>query len=195
MDCPKCRSSQSKKNGFRRGKQSYRCKNCGTQYVAHPCSRAYSPQIKQTCIEMYLNGMGIRGISRVSKISHPTILNWIQEAGESLSDEAQDEEIPEITEIDELQTFVGNKRNKYWVWTVVNHKKKGIILWTRIYQRPEKIRRWSLGNFLCKVTTCSFKLFQSRFTFLKVEKEVIALRIYQRLITLALNKNLSRLMI
>lgn len=130
MDCPKCKSTQSKKNGFRRGKQSYKCKSCGTQYVAHPCSRAYSPEIKQTCIEMYLNGMGIRGISRVTKISHPTILNWIQEAGESLSDEPQDEEIPEITEIDELQTFVGNKKNKYWVWTVVNHKKKGIILWT-----------------------------------------------------------------
>lgn len=130
MDCPKCKSSQSKKNGFRRGKQSYKCKSCGTQYVASPCSRAYSPQIKQTCIEMYLNGMGIRGISRVTKISHTTILNWIQEAGESLSDEPQDEEIPEITEIDELQTFVGNKKNKYWVWTVVNHNKKGIILWT-----------------------------------------------------------------
>ena len=28
------------------------------------------------------------------------------------------------------QTFLGNKRNKYWVWTVVNHQKKGIILWT-----------------------------------------------------------------
>lgn len=129
MDCPKCKSSQSKKNGFRRGKQSYKCKKCGAQYVANPSSRAYSQQIKQTCIEMYLNGMGIRGISRVTKISHVTILNWIQAAGKSLSDEPQDEEIPQITEIDELQTFVGNKRNKYWVWTVVNHKKKGIILW------------------------------------------------------------------
>ena len=78
---------------------------------------------------MYLNGMGVRGISRVTKITHPTILNWIKEAGESLSDEPQDEELPEITEIDELQTFVGNKRNKFWIWTVVNHKKKGIIIW------------------------------------------------------------------
>ena len=129
MDCPKCKSSRKKKNGYRRGKQSYKCKNCGTQYVANPSSRAYSQQIKQTCIEMYLNGMGIRGISRVTKVSHVTILNWIQAAGESLSDEPQDEEIPEITEIDELQTFVGAKKNKYWVWTVVNHKKKGIILW------------------------------------------------------------------
>ena len=39
-------------------------------------------------------------------------------------------EIPEITEIDELQTFVGRKKNKVWLSTVVNHWKSGIILWT-----------------------------------------------------------------
>ena len=32
--------------------------------------------------------------------------------------ETQDEE---ITEIDELQTFVGYRKNKFWIWTVVNH--------------------------------------------------------------------------
>ena len=54
--------------------------------------------------------MGIRGIARVTDIHHSTILNWIQQAGQSLSDEPQDPEIPEITEIDELQTFVGSKK-------------------------------------------------------------------------------------
>ncbi len=75
-------------------------------------------------------------------------MNWIKEAGESLLDEPQDEQLPEITEIDELQmpnalarkhlnqiqvngrAFVGNKRNQYSIWTVVNHQKKGIIIWT-----------------------------------------------------------------
>ncbi len=28
MNCPQCKSSRNKKNGFRRGKQSYRCKDC-----------------------------------------------------------------------------------------------------------------------------------------------------------------------
>ena len=63
---------------------------------------------------MYLNGMGFRAIARVTEIDHTTIINWVKEAGESLSDEPQEDEIPEITEIDELQTFVGNKRNKLW---------------------------------------------------------------------------------
>jgi AcrR family transcriptional regulator len=33
MICPHCRSQQVSKNGHRRGKQCYRCKNCGKQFV------------------------------------------------------------------------------------------------------------------------------------------------------------------
>ena len=73
--------------------------------------------------------MGFRAIARVTEIDHTTIMRWVEETGESLPDEPQDSEIPEITEIDELQTFVGSKKNKFWIWTVVNHQKKGIILW------------------------------------------------------------------
>jgi IS1 family transposase len=39
------------------------------------------------------------------------------------------EEIPEVSDLDELQTFVGNKRHKLWIWTVVNHKQAGILAW------------------------------------------------------------------
>ncbi len=63
-----------------------------------------------------------------------------------LPDTPEEEEIPEITEIDgegrwctlclsnrhvdELQTFVGNKKNQIWIGSVVNHWKPGILLWT-----------------------------------------------------------------
>ena len=130
MNCPKCSSSKNKKNGFRRGKQSYRCKDCGCQYVKNPQPSAYPTEVKQLCLKMYLNGMGFRAIARVTEIDHATIINWVKEKGEKLSDNPQEEEIPEITEIDELQTFVGCKKNKFWIWTVVNHWNQGILLWT-----------------------------------------------------------------
>jgi hypothetical protein len=79
---------------------------------------------------MYLNGMDLKGIERVTEIHHTTVMNWIKEAGIKLPDAPEEGEIPEITEIDELQTFVGNKKNKVWIWTVVNHWKPGILLWT-----------------------------------------------------------------
>jgi AcrR family transcriptional regulator len=35
MICPHCHSTQLLKNGHRRGKQCYRCKDCGRQFVEH----------------------------------------------------------------------------------------------------------------------------------------------------------------
>ena len=126
MDCPQCKSSK----GFRRGKQCYKYKDCGCQYVENPKPRSYPNEVKQLCLKMYLKGMGFRAIARVTEIDHATIINWVEEKGKMLSDEPQEEELPEITEIDELQTFVGCKKNKFWVWTVVNHWNQGILLWT-----------------------------------------------------------------
>ena len=39
------------------------------------------------------------------------------------------DEIPEVTQIDELQTYVGKKSNKIWLWTSVNKGLPGIIAW------------------------------------------------------------------
>ncbi len=130
MKCPKCTSEKATKNGRRRGKQCYKCLDCGRQFVESPIERSYRPEVRQLCLKMYLNGMGLRGIERVTEIHHTTIMHWIREAGIKLPNAPEGEEIPEITEIDELQTFVGNKKNKVWIWTVVNHWKPGILLWT-----------------------------------------------------------------
>ena len=130
MKCPQCNSSEIIKNGYRRGKQCFRCRECGRQFVSEPKNQPYPPQVKELCLKMYLNGMGLRGIERVTEIHHTTIMNWIRDAGLKLPDAPEESEIPEITEIDELQTFVGHKKNKVWLWTVVNHWKPGIILWT-----------------------------------------------------------------
>ena len=126
------RATQKKQRqkGRRRGKQCYKCLDCGRQFVESPIERRYPPEVRQLSIKMYLNGMGLRGIERVTEIHHTTVMNWIREAGIKLPNAPEEEEIPEITEIDELQTFVGNPKNKVWIWTVVNHWKPGILLWT-----------------------------------------------------------------
>lgn len=79
---------------------------------------------------MYLNDMGLRGIERVTDIHHTTVMSWVKEAGLNLPDVPETEAEPKITDIDELQTFVGNKRHKEELWTAVNHWQPGIIAWT-----------------------------------------------------------------
>lgn len=56
-------------------------------------------------------------------------MRWIREAGHEVNDAIVSEEIPEITELDELQTLVGNKPGKLWIWTAVNYKQPGILAW------------------------------------------------------------------
>ena len=45
-------------------------------------------------------------------------------AGLSFSEQPDYDEIPEVAQIDELPTFVGNKKNKIWLWTPVD---KGFV--------------------------------------------------------------------
>jgi IS1 family transposase len=78
---------------------------------------------------MYVNGMGIRGISRVTGIAHTTILNWIKQRGSRLPDSYDPDDIPQVGELDELETFVGNKGHKVWIWTVVDPFRAGILGW------------------------------------------------------------------
>lgn len=65
----------------------------------------------------------------VTGINHNTIINWVKQAGLNLPDAPKSDEIPEIAELDELQTFVGSKKNKIWLWTAVNHGLPEIIAW------------------------------------------------------------------
>ena len=62
---------------------------------------------------------------RVTGIHHTTIMNWVSESAEELAEDS--EESPNVAELDELQTYVGQRSNKVWIWTAINHYKPGIL--------------------------------------------------------------------
>ena len=62
---------------------------------------------------MYVNGMGFRGIERVTGVHHTTIINWVKQIGDQLDKAPPTEEIPETTQIDELQTYIGKKKIRF----------------------------------------------------------------------------------
>lgn len=45
-------------------------------------------------------------------VNHNTIINWVKLAATPLPDAPEYEEIPEIAQVDELQTFVGSKKTR-----------------------------------------------------------------------------------
>jgi hypothetical protein len=56
--------------------------------------------------------MGFRGIERLKGVHHTTVINWVKSVGELLPVAYDPETIPEVGELDELETFVGSKKTK-----------------------------------------------------------------------------------
>ena len=87
MPCPHCQSFKVVKNGNRHGKQSSLCRNCQSQFRENPQPPGYSAQVQDLWVKMSLNGMGFRGIERVTGISHNSVINWVRQAEAKIADE------------------------------------------------------------------------------------------------------------
>ena len=57
-----------------------------------------------------VNGLGFRAIERVKGVHHTTVITWVKQIGEYLPDAYDPETTPEVGELDELETFVGSKK-------------------------------------------------------------------------------------
>lgn len=54
--------------------------------------------------------MGFRGIECVKGVHHATIIYWVKQIGERLPEAYDPETVPEVGELDELETFVEAKK-------------------------------------------------------------------------------------
>lgn len=80
MQCPKCKSTKTVKNGWRGDKQNYLCRNCNRQFIDTYDSRSYSDEIKDHCLTLYCNGMGAEAFASQSSISQRYITNKKQDS-------------------------------------------------------------------------------------------------------------------
>src|SRR5512145_570709 len=110
MNCPKCNSSTYKKNGTVNGHQRYKCNVCGYNYSVEINSTAFSTSVKRQALQLYLEGLGFRSIGRILGVSHVSVQRWIKKFGKELEDLKSENEIS-IVELDEMHTYIGNKKN------------------------------------------------------------------------------------
>lgn len=112
MKCPKCKSEERTKNGFNKGKQRYKCKNCGCNYTKR-YGRGYAPQVREKAIAYYLEGCGFRRIERMLGMSHNSVINWVKQAAKTvqkISEIYKKSEKVDILELDEMCTLI--KKNE-----------------------------------------------------------------------------------
>jgi transposase-like protein len=95
------------REGRFKGKQRYKCKECGKTFS----EGVHSLKKKDFAIFLYINGNGIRQISRIVKVAPSVVLRWIRMAHENMRymlkrlSEGRKKRIDEI-ELDEIYTYV-----------------------------------------------------------------------------------------
>ena len=113
IECPKCknRNHQIKSGRNASGSQRYRCKVCQQRYTLQPNRRGYDDTLRQQAVQMYVDGMNFRRIARHLKVHHQTVINWVTaQAAQLPNTPPLPDKKPTVVELDELFTFVGNKK-------------------------------------------------------------------------------------
>ncbi len=109
MKCSKCNSEKSIKNGFTKGRQRYRCKDCGNNYSVEQKSTAKLPSERRMGLMMYLEGLGVNSIGRLLGVSHVAVIKWVKKYGSQL-DEIKNKNPVEVMELDEMHSYIRSKK-------------------------------------------------------------------------------------
>ncbi len=80
ISCPECNSHHVAKVGKVRGKQEYKCMDCGRKFLEDAKHR-YRKEVKELALKMYVNGMSTRAIARVLNVPRGTVFTWIKRYG------------------------------------------------------------------------------------------------------------------
>ena len=109
MECPKCRDTAAVKNGIIKGKQRYKCKGCGCNYTQSNRYRI-AVEKREEARNLYLEGIGFRGISRLTGISPATVMRWVKALADRIDMSLPEEEKRvAIMELDEMWHFIQKK--------------------------------------------------------------------------------------
>ena len=113
QSCPRCKSStrQNRSGKTISGSQRYRCMHCGYQYTPEPKEQGYPREMRKQAIQMYVDGMSFRKIARHLGIHHRTVSLWVKAQASLLPDTPIPEQV-DTAELDEMFTFIGEKKRK-----------------------------------------------------------------------------------
>ena len=108
MNCPKCKSDHSVKDGIINSRQRYLCKDCKYRYTVPFIGKPID--LKKFALILYLEGLGFRSIERIIKVSNVTVMRWIKSFGKELELLRREDKELEIVEMDEMHTYIGSKK-------------------------------------------------------------------------------------
>jgi transposase-like protein len=100
------------KAGFNHsGSQRYKCGECKRAYTPQAKEKGYAKETRMLALRMYVEGNSQRAIARILKISPQSVSNWIHVYEAKLPPVPMPHK-PKVAELDELYTFVKQKKTK-----------------------------------------------------------------------------------
>ncbi len=113
MRCPNCQieAKQSKAGFNRSGSQRDQCGQCKRVYTPRPKLNGYTAETRMFAIRMYVEGNSYNAIGRILKVNPQSVVNWVKQYTAKLP-AAPVPSKPKIAELDEMYSFVGQKKTK-----------------------------------------------------------------------------------
>lgn len=109
MSCTKCGSERVYKSGFVQGEQRYKCKDCGRQFVPTR-HHGKSETEKLTAVLLYINGLSLRTIGRLLKVSAAAVLKWVRQYAIENYEKPKPECNAVVIELDEMWHYLNAKK-------------------------------------------------------------------------------------
>lgn len=129
--CPTCGSDDIMKNGTtRRGKQNYKCRDCGRQFVENPQWKPIDADRTAMIDRLLLEKIPLAGIARVMQLSEAWLQEYVNQAYQTLGQRVNVTPKPkgrQTVQMDELWSFVDHKGNKQWVWLALDVVSREIV--------------------------------------------------------------------
>ena len=111
--CKNCGSDHYQKNGKVRGKQRYKCKACGLNFVEGDEREKVRPEGKALAALLYGRGKSSYGfIARLFNVSRPAGLKGVRQLASRLPEPTIEEGIKEV-QFDEMWHFLNEKNKNY----------------------------------------------------------------------------------
>ena len=88
-----------------------RCQACGARYTPVGKPLGYGAARREQALKMYVDGLNFRRIARLLGVHHQTVINWVNAAAARTPDTSPSPATAETVELDELYTFVGQKKS------------------------------------------------------------------------------------
>jgi IS1 family transposase/transposase-like protein len=131
MQCPKCDSQYVVKNGHTHtGKQNFKCRDCGRQFVTTPSHQPVSKPTRELIDRLLLEKISLAGIVRATGVSERWLQYYVNQKLGAVKREVQVTSKKKgklIIQCDEMWSFVGCKGNKQWIWLAIDILTKEIV--------------------------------------------------------------------